>query len=1049
MKTCLRSWSHRSPLIRRIQGLRRRLHLQPLPRTLRGWRLYLRVQPARLLPKALSPYAAWLYWNRPSSSRTEQLREDMAALTVRPLFSVLLPVFNTPPALLEAALASVLQQIYPTWELVIVDDGSTEAATQATLARWAQRDPRIRLLHEPVNGNISRATNRAAAAAQGNYFVLLDHDDLLTDDALAQVALYLAAHPACDWLYSDEDLIDMAGQRSSLRFKPNWSPEQLLAYCYVGHLVVMRAELWRQLGGLRVGFEGAQDYDLFLRASEQSSQVGHIAQILYHWRTAPGSTATRGDAKPQAIEAGRRAVAEALARRGLPCTVVQPAWAKARALGVYTPLFPDDGPSVAIIIPTKNQRRLLQACLESLDKTTYTNYRIYVIDNESDQADTLTYLATLPTRPQANGSMVTVWRIPNPGAGFNYAHINNVAATRVRAEFLLFLNSDVVVSDPRWLSQMVGYLRLAGVGAVGARLLFPNGRVQHAGVLHGLHQGGVGHAFKGINRQELGYLLQAQVSCNYSAVTAACLLTPRACFLACGGFDAATFGVAYNDVDYCARLRAQGLRIVYAPVELYHHEGATRGYGDAPAEAANLRVRYGSGSDPYYNPHLRLEGAPFALRAGIVDWGSTNNRPQRPIRALFVSHNLNWEGAPLCQFELIRGLQKAGVIDPILFSPQEGSLRAAYQAAGIPVLPTPTPPLARHDLAQYLAQVIRQHGVEVLHANTLETAWAIMAATQTQTPTLWNIHESEDWITYFQRYSLARPVEALQAFALPYRVIFVSQASHTVWQPLERLGNFCVIHNGFDDAHFQSRLGDLTRAAARQQLGIADDQVVLLAMGTVCARKRQHDLVRAFAELPAATVAQTRLLIVGDRPSPYSDQLHSLVAGLPPARRGQVTIRPETSSTAPFWRAADLFVCTAQTESFPRSLQEAMACGLPMITTPVYGIREMVRPGINAEFYPPGQIKALTAAIQRLITDETLRQRYAGHAPTVLAGSLSFAAMLAEYAKLFGEARLTAAMPFTPQPVPTNALLDKLTAAVNGLRGAVTAAQHKTKAVSR
>ena len=339
-----------------LQGLLRPSLKQQLRRVVSAWRLYSQAHPALILPKPMTPYQAWLYWNRPAAPRFQLLHQQLAALSTRPLFSILLPIFNTPPPLLEAALTSVCQQIYPTWELVIVDDGSTAADTVATVAHWAERDPRIRLLRQPVNSNISQATNRAAAAAQGDYFVLLDHDDLLAPEALAQAAIYVADHPHCDWLYSDEDIIDLQGERSSPRFKPDWSPEYLLAYCYIGHLVVLRADLWRRLGGLRPGFEGAQDYDLFLRASEITAQVGHLPQILYHWRAVPGSTATRGDAKPLAIEAGRQAVAEAFARRGLPCPVVQPDWAHARGMGIYTPIFPDDGPSVAILIPTKNQR---------------------------------------------------------------------------------------------------------------------------------------------------------------------------------------------------------------------------------------------------------------------------------------------------------------------------------------------------------------------------------------------------------------------------------------------------------------------------------------------------------------------------------------------------------------------------------------------------------------------------------------------------------------------------------------------------------------------
>jgi glycosyltransferase involved in cell wall biosynthesis len=994
-------------MIARFRWLKR----HGLRRFAQGCWLFLTAHPWLILPRRLTPYRAWLRWNRPAENRARILTEDAAALANTPLFSLLLPVLNTAPELLLAAIESVLQQVYQRWELVIVDDGSTATKTLTVLAELPSRDPRIRVLRHAATANISLATNTAAAAASGEYFVLLDHDDVLSPDALAQVALYLAAHPECDWLYSDEDLIDMSGSRSSPRFKPDWSPELLLAFCYIGHLLVFRASLWQRLGGMRPGFEGSQDHDLLLRASEVTSHVGHVSQILYHWRTAPGSTATRGDAKPLAFSAGRRAISEAFARRGVPCHVEQPEWAHVRRLGVFAPVFPDAGPSVAIIVPTQNSRSLLEECLASLQQTTYVNYSVHVVDNESDNPATCDYLAWLGAGGHGSNPPVTVWRIPNPAGRFNYAHLMNTAASRVTEDFLLLLNDDVTVIDPRWLSQMVGYLRLEGVGAVGARLVFPDGRVQHAGVLHGLDHGGVGHAFKLIDGHELGYLLQAGVSRNCSAVTAACMLTTRKYFLESNGLDETNFSVAYNDVDYCARLRHRGLRIVCAPVTLRHREGATRGFGDMPSEVASMRSRYGSMRDPYYNSHLSLDDESFAIRPGVVDWGGASRRHRQPVRAVFVTHNLNREGAPLCQFDLIRGLRKEGVIDPILFSPVDGPLRDEWEATGVRVVVAR--PEVRKSLAEQLAEVIRNCGAEVLHANTLDSAWAVVVAGQTETPSLWNIHESEDWHTYLLDGPVSAATRTLRALAQPYRVVFVSRASRNVWQNLERSGNFAVIPNGFDVDQFRKQLGVITRRAARQRLGLSDGTLLLLAVGTVCPRKRQQDMVRAFARLPAATAARLRLLIVGDRQSDYtaeySRQLHALVDELPADRRMRVSVELETADTATFWQAADIFCCASETESYPRTLQEAMAAGLPIVTTPVFGIPEMVRPGVNAEFYPVGNIDMLTAAIGRLVSDDDLRGRYASHSPAVLAGTISYGEMIDEYARLFREARLTAA----------------------------------------
>ena len=1018
-----------------LKALRRHSLLRHLQRAVRLWQGFDLAHPTPLLPEPLKPYAAWQHWNRPSAVRTRLLNQALAALPQRPHFSVLLPIVDEGVPLLDETSASLLQQIYPDWTLLIVAGGSAAARIQAG---WVDRDPRIRLLHQPAICSIARATNHAADAAQGDYFVLLAPGDRLTTEALAQVALYLATHGQCDWLYSDESSISATQVDYAPRFKPDWSPEYLLACAYVGDLLVIRAELWRKLGGMRLGFEGAHKHDLCLRAGEIAAEVGHIPQILYHRRATPDNVAA------PALEAGRRAVADAFARRGLPCAVAQPAWAQAQQIAAYAPLFPDEGPSVAILIPTRNQHSLLQACIESLHKTTYTNYRLYIIDNQSDDADTLHYLATLQAEEQLNGRAITVWCIPNPRQRFNFAHINNVAAARVTEEYLLFLNNDVVVIDPRWLSQMVGYARLAGVGAVGARLLFADGRVQHAGVLHGLYHGLAGHAFKFKARHDPGYLLQAQVSRNCSAVTAACLLTPRPLFLGGGGFDASAFGVSYNDVDYCARLRGQGLRVVYAPVELYHHESASRSRRTTPEDQVVMRQRYGSLYDPYYNPHLRLDeqGGTFALRPGVVAWAVSQRRSRPPIRTLFVTPDLNGGGAALSQFELIRGLKQAGVVDPLLFALGDGSLRTCYAHAEIPiVVGGPVEPAAR---IAHMVQTIRESGAEVLYVGSAKLAWVVMAAAQAGIPALWRIPEGIGWAESFGRSSVADAVEALQALALPYRVIFGSLAAQALWQPLERTGNFCVIHRGFDAEQFSARLGTLTRAEARRQLGLGENQLLLLALGQVGLPKRQHDLVHAVAALPDLDTP-IRLLIVGDRPSPYSAQLHALVDRLPPARRAQVAIVSETSAVAPFWRAADLFCCADEHERLPRALQEAMACGLPIIAPSTSSMLEMVQPGYNAECYPVGDVADLTTAIKRLAMDEGLRRSYAAHAPIQLASSFSFAEMINAFARLLGEARLSATSAVAPLSATDRFTLDSRAGKAELLRVAVAAALQRSK----
>jgi GT2 family glycosyltransferase len=455
--------------------------------------------------------------------------------------------------------------VYERWELCIADDASTAPGVGECLDRWAAADKRIHVVHRDNNGGIAAATNSAAAIARGEFLAFLDHDDLLSPDALAEIAIHAADHAGDDVIYSDDDKIDMSGRRYGPQFKPDWSPVLLLSYMYPCHLLVVRRSLFEAVDGIREGFDGSQDYDLMLRASERAGGIGHVPRVLYHWRAAPESTALSGETKPHGFAAGEHAVADAFARRGFDAVISRPDWAKAGKIGMFAATFPDDGPRVSILIPTRNRLDLLRACLNSLAATTYRNYEVVIIDNDSDDPAMLAFLSRCGHR---------VLPVASPERTFSFAHLNNEAVRAVDSEYVLFLNDDTEVVATRWLSQMMGYARMPGVGAVGAKLRYRDGTVQHAGVVHGYHDGLAGHAFKNMPAEEWGYLGFMRVAREYSGVTAACMLTPRALFLELGGLDEVEFAVAYNDVDYCNRLGDRGYRSIVCPdAELIHHEG--------------------------------------------------------------------------------------------------------------------------------------------------------------------------------------------------------------------------------------------------------------------------------------------------------------------------------------------------------------------------------------------------------------------------------------------------------------------------------------------
>ncbi len=957
------------------------------------------------LPEIADPYEAWLRVNPWTPRRQAELQQRLENYGETELLkiSVIMPVYNPPIDCLEKAINSVINQVYQNWQLCIADDCSSNPEVAETLNRLAATDDRIQVVLRSQNGNISAATNTAAELATGEFLLFLDNDDELTADALGEIALYIAEHPETDVIYTDDDKIDSNEKRLAPQFKPDWSPHLLLSYMYISHAFGVRRSLFQQVGGLRLGYEGSQDYDLALRTTEQARHIGHIPLVLYHWRASPGSTAISGSEKPASFTAGCQGIQDAFQRQNIDAKAFQPKWAKDLHLGIFSHQFPDDGPGVTIIIPTKNQLKLLKACIESLQKTSYENYHILIIDNESDQPDILEYFNQL-----SDSENITILNIPSPGQ-FNFAALNNQAVEAVETDYILFLNNDTEVISPQWLSQMMGYAQLEKVGAVGARLIYPDDRVQHAGIIHGLHHGLAGHAFKLTHKDDFGYLAYSKVLRNYSAVTAACLLTPRELFLELGGFDRHQFGVAYNDADYGYRLTEQGYYCVYCPdAQLVHKEGTSRGFKDNPQEVADFRRKYADKIDLFYNPHLSQSNEWFQIKPRHFTIGKTAIKP----RVLMCSNALEYTGAPLHQYEIAVKLAKENKIEPIILCCSDGPLRQAYEQHNIQVIVTEHPlinvyPSEAYETAlQAFAEELQLHQYDVIYANTLENFFMVDCGSKIGIPSVWNIHESEPWQTYFDGFGSDIATKALNCFKFPYQIIFVADATRNLYLPLNSHHNFTVIHNGMDVKQFQQTAKTWTRSAAREALKLQETEIMILLLGTVCERKGQQDLIKALTDLPPEWYPRIRCFIVGDRPSLYSTELSQLVQQLPEELQSQITIIPETPETPKYYQAADIFVCTSRVESYPRVILEAMAYNLPIITTPVFGIPEQVRENVNALFYTPNQPEELCNCIISLLENPVKCQKFAENAKYVLDSLNSFEEMTQAYLEIFQEADL-------------------------------------------
>ncbi|MBV9827111.1 MAG: glycosyltransferase family 2 protein [Alphaproteobacteria bacterium] len=538
----------------------------------------------------------------------------IATMSARTRISVVVPVYNTPEAVLRAAIDSVIDQCYPDWELCLADDASPAPHIAPLLRDCAARDARIRIVLRASNGGIAAATNSAIDVATGDYIALLDHDDLLAPHALYLVAREIDQYPEVDLLYSDEDKIDYQGRRYQPHFKSDWNPDLFLSQNMISHLGVYRTALVRKLGGLRPELDGSQDYDLALRVIEQATaeRIRHIPHVLYHWRASAGSTAGWSGTKPRAAVASCDAVAEHLYRRGIAADVIA-----AEGPGFHEIHYPlPREPRVSIIIPTKDRVDLLSRCINSLlERTDYQDLEILIVDNLSSEAATLEYLSGIAVNPR-------VRVLPYPHR-FNFSAINNWAAEQATGSILLFLNNDTEAINPDWLRHMIANVIRPEIGAVGAKLLYPNGRLQHGGVILGVGGGVAGHFHLGLSRDKGGYFGRAQLQQNLSALTAACLAMRREVFDAVGGFDADHLRVAFNDVDLCLKIREQGLLLVWTPLaQLYHFESASRGpdllperHAEFAAENAFMRQRWGDilDNDPYYNPNLSLHSKSIGL----------------------------------------------------------------------------------------------------------------------------------------------------------------------------------------------------------------------------------------------------------------------------------------------------------------------------------------------------------------------------------------------------------------------------------------------------
>ncbi|MFQ9263912.1 MAG: glycosyltransferase family 2 protein [Clostridia bacterium] len=586
----------------------------------KGWRVtWIEMKRYMVMGTAAEPenlYQIWIEKNEPTK---EELQEQKnTKFKINPKISIIIPMYNTPVNFFEELVDNLIGQTYSNWELCLAD-GSPEENKE--LEKIYKKDERIKYKFIGENKGIAGNTNEALSLVTGDFVALLDHDDLLPLFSLYEIVKCINENPDAEFIYTDEDKFEkLGGKRYDPYFKSDFATDTLRANNFICHFSVFKKELMDKLGGFRSEYDGAQDYDILLRMSEETNKIVHIPKILYHWRVHALSTAKAGGtAKPYAYEAGIKAIQDHINRLGLKGTVEQ-----GNTLGTYKINYEVIGnPKVSIIIPNKDYINTLKVCLNSLKKlTTYENYEIIVVENNSEESETFEYYKKIDGKDK-------IKVVYFPEKEFNYSKIINFGVKNSTGDYIIQLNNDTELMTPNWIQEMLGFAQREDVGAVGVELFYPDNTIQHAGIIIGI--GGVaGHVFKNLPKGIHGYFSKDAMIQNLSAVTAACIMTPKSIYDDVDYMDE-KFKVAFNDVDFCLKIREKGKLIVYNPfVQFKHYESKSRGFEDTPekkerfqAEIDRFHDKWQSvldKGDPYYNINLRLDNDQCAIRTEKVEY---------------------------------------------------------------------------------------------------------------------------------------------------------------------------------------------------------------------------------------------------------------------------------------------------------------------------------------------------------------------------------------------------------------------------------------------
>ncbi len=911
--------------------------------------------------QARGDYESWLAHNPLAPKLREVLQQSAARLNDKPGpgFALVVDAGSAAPGHVARLLDSLRYQIYPRWSLALVQPADAPAALAAELARLAASDLRVRVV-PAADANRAGALNAAAHTLGEDWLAFPDSAGRLAPTALLFAAETIDQSPAAELVFTDEDRMTDAGARSDPRFKSGWNPALVLSGEQPGHLLLMHRRLFVRAGEFSPDYAPALVFDLNLRVAENvpPAQVRHVDAICFHAPEPPPAY----PAGHPLVDMMRHALEAAIVRRGLPARAFQPAFAQKRE-SLHHQLYWDASVlaknPVTIVIPTRDRSELLERCLDALLLTVdWRHVKLLIVDDFTRDEKAARLLRFLPTRSEFQCRVIRPE--VDPMLPFNYSQLVNAALPHVDTPLVLHLNNDVDALRPGWIEAMAGWFALPDVGAVGAKLLFPNDHLNHAGVAVGPHHGLADVPLAGLRADSDEFYELHKLARDVTAVTGACLMTRTALYREFGGFDAQQFRVTYNDVDYCLRLQAAGHRVIYAPqAELWHWGSASRGTTYYEQEHVAFLRKYAGYVDPHFPRQLYLVTGMLNLDTYRYEYAARLGQ----LHLLLVTHNLNFEGAPLFLLEYAAHMVRTEGFTVDVLAAEDGPLRPAYEALGLKITLVDRHPLhgARDDreFAEQL-EIMRAkvdfEGVDVVVCNTVACWWGVHLAAAAGKPSLLYVHESASIKRFFSKMlHRHRHHVARGAFRQATRVGFLCRSTRSYFEEFDDYDNYRFVSSWIDLPRIEAFKRTHTRSELRQRHGYAEDETIIANIGTVCERKGQHIFIRTIDTFLRhyAGGGKYRFLLVGGRPGEYQDSLIRDMEMLGIA--AQVDIVTETRDAYDFFLLSDLFVCTSYEESFPRVLLEAMAFELPIVSTSVHGIPEMVTHRFEANLVEPGE----------------------------------------------------------------------------------------------